>query len=404
MPQMPLADVKVLDLSRVLAGPLSAMVLADLGADVIKVEQPQTGDGTRDWGVEIAPHDSSYFSAFNRSKRSITLDLSAKEDQAVAFELAAEADVLVENFRAGTAETFGLGYETLKAVNPKLVYCAVAGYDRQGAEADRPGYDLVLQGETGLISINGSPDGGPLRFGLPVVDMFTGMSAAHAILGALLAARASGVGRRIDIALFDAGLVASSYFGLEALLRGGNPARYGNFHSAIVPYGVFAARDGEFVLAAGTNRQYEQLCRNVLGRPDLVEDERYATNLQRVRNRESLEPLLFAEFATRPRVEILEALKANDIPAGEVEGLFDAVTGRRAKEAGLIDDMPHPVAGTTPVMLPPWRFDGDRLPATRPPMLGEHNNQIDRSQRAGGLWEETPRYTTNLNQNRTIGP
>ena len=216
MPQLPLADVRVLDLSRVLAGPLSAMVLADLGADVIKVEQPQTGDGTRDWGVEIAPHDSSYFSAFNRSKRSITLDLGAKEDQAVAFELAAEADVLVENFRAGTAETFGLGYEALKAVNPKLVYCAVAGYDRQGAEADRPGYDLVLQGETGLMSINGAPDGGPLRFGLPVVDMFTGMSAAHAILGALLAARASGVGRRIDIALFDAGLVASSYFGLEA--------------------------------------------------------------------------------------------------------------------------------------------------------------------------------------------
>lgn len=358
-----------------LAGPLATMVLADLGADVIKVEQPGNGDGTRDWGIEIAPHDSSYNYAFNRNKRSVTLDLNDAEERAKVRALAIGADVIVENFRAGTMEKFGLGYEALRKENPALVYCAISGYDRAGDEAARPGYDLVLQGETGLMSINGEAEQGPLKFGLPVVDMFTGMSAGHAILGALLQAKLAGVGRRIDIALFDGGLVASVYLGTEALLRGKSPQRWGNFHAAIVPYGVFQASDGPFVLAAGTNRHFALLCSDVLHRPELAEDARFRTDLVRVQNRAALETDLAQEFACRTRSDILADLVRAGIPGGEVDDLHAALTGPRAG-TGLVAWQLHPVAGSVPVMAAPWRLDGARAPAARPPMLGEHNGDL----------------------------
>jgi crotonobetainyl-CoA:carnitine CoA-transferase CaiB-like acyl-CoA transferase len=380
---LPLAGIRVLDLSRVLAGPMSAMVLADLGADVIKLEQPGTGDGTRDWGKAIGQHDSTYFHAFNRSKRSAVADLAAAEGQALVRALAADADVLVENFRRGTMERFGLGYDELKQLNPRLVYCAVAGYDAAGDEAGRPGYDLVLQGETGVMATNGETGGQPLKFGLPVVDMFTGMAAAQAMLAALMSAKLTGQGRRIDVSLFDVGLSLSSYYGLEALVSGSEVPRYGNFHSSIVPYGVFDAEDGPFVLAAGTTRQYQQLCRAVIERPDLAEDARFATNLDRVRNRGALMAELVVEFTRRKRALLLGRLAELEVPAGEVFGLHEALAGNRAT-AMLTSHEDE--TGTAPGFLPPWRFDGVRPGARRPPRLGQHTDEV-----ASLLWREPPR-------------
>jgi len=352
------------------------MVLADLGADVVKIEQPGTGDGTRDWGKSVGPRESTYFHAFNRSKRSAVADLTAPEGQALVRALIADADVVVENFKRGTMERFGLGYEALKAINPALVYCAVAGYDPAGEEAGRPGYDLVLQGETGVMATNGEPDGQPLKFGLPVVDMFTGMAAAQAMLAALLSAKLTGEGRRIEVSLFDCGVSLTSYYGLEALVKGTEVPRYGNFHSSIVPYGVFDAQDGPFVLAAGTTRQFQQVCRAVIDRPDLADDPRFAANLDRVKNRDALMAELTVEFGKRKRAPMLEKLAELDVPAGEVAGLHEALTSKRAgamvTQFGEAEGIP-----AAPGFLPPWRFDGERPGARRPPQLGQHTEEIN---------------------------
>ncbi len=374
MANRPLAGVRVLDLSRVLAGPLSGMVLADLGADVIKIERPGTGDGTRDWGMEIGPQESTYFHAFNRSKRSVTADFADHADRALIRSLASEADILVENFLPGTLERFGLDYEHLRQANPRLVYCAIGGYDAAGAEAGRAGYDLVLQGESGVMATNGHADGPPLKFGLPVVDVITGMYAVQAMLGALYAARNSGRGMRIDLSLADCGIALTSYFGLEALLQRQEMPRYGNMHSSIVPYGVFEAEDGPFVLAAGTTQQFRKLCIDVLGRLDLADDARFATNLDRVRNRVVLQAELALEFAHRRRQVLLSQLAALGIPAGEVAGLYEALSGpRSAAMTTSYRDAGKPKA---PGLLPPWRLDGIRPPARRPPQLGEHNEEV----------------------------
>jgi crotonobetainyl-CoA:carnitine CoA-transferase CaiB-like acyl-CoA transferase len=372
---LPLKGVVVVDLSRVLAGPLSTMILGDLGADVVKIEHPERGDDTRDWGVPFAPKETTYFASFNRNKRSVALDLTSEADREAARALCAQADVVVENFKAGGAEKFGLGYDALRGINPRLVYCAISGYDRQGPEAARPGYDLVIQGESGVMSINGEPGRPPLKFGIAAVDMFTAMYASQAILAALFERQRTGTGRRIDLALYDCGVMISSYYGLESLLQGEDPPRYGNAHPSIVPYGVFDAKDGPLVIAVGNNRQFQDFCR-VLGCRDVAGDERFATNLQRSRNRHAVLAILEPLVAARPRAELLAALADVGIPCGEVLGLHAALTGERSRAAGLIGDHPHPVAGSIPLYNPPWRFDGERLPVTRPPMLGEHTREV----------------------------
>jgi crotonobetainyl-CoA:carnitine CoA-transferase CaiB-like acyl-CoA transferase len=376
MADLPLLGVKVLDFSRVLAGPLSAMVLGDLGADVLKIEHPLRGDDTRDWGLPIAPGDTTYFYSFNRNKRSATFDLASAEGQAAVKRLVKEADVVVENFKAGGMEQFGLGYEALRAINPKLIYCAISGYDRAGPEAARPGYDLVVQGESGLMSINGEADRPPLKLGIAAVDLFTGMYAAQGILAALFQAERTGQGKRIDLALYDCGVVLSSYYGLEALLMDKDPPRVGNAHPSIVPYGVFEAADGPLVIAVGNNEQFRNFCTDVLGRPDLADDERYDTNLKRARNREALLSVLDAELATHKRADLLQSLTRNRIPCGEVLGLHEALVSNRTADAGIIGTHDRPGAGQVHVMSPPWRFDGERLPVRRPPMLGEHNDEV----------------------------
>ena len=374
---LPLAGVRVLDLSRVLAGPLCAQVLGDFGAEVIKVEHPKRGDDTRDWGLRVGKTETAYFNSMNRNKRSITVDLQTAEGQRLVLELARQCDVVVQNFKFGGAEKMGLGYEQVKAVKPDIIYCSVSGYDRHGPEASRPGYDLVIQGESGLMAINGEPTQAPLKFGVAAVDMFTGMYAAQAVLAALFERQRTGQGRHVEMALFDCGLMISAYYGLEALLMQKDPPRYGNAHPSIVPYGVFDAQDGPLIIAVGNNAQFERFCTDVIDRPDLAADERYKTNLVRGQNRDTLVPELLRELRARPRALLLQRLAAVGIPCGEVLGLYEALTSPRAASAGLVTQQPHPVAGHTHVMAPPYRLDGERLPVRcAPPQLGEATEEV----------------------------
>ena len=374
---LPLAGVRVLDFSRVLAGPLCAMVLGDFGADVYKVEHPVRGDDTRDWGLRVGDTETAYFNSVNRNKRSIGLDLQEPADRATALALARECDVVVHNFKAGGMERLGLGWEALRAANPRLVYCAISGYDSRGPEAARPGYDLLVQGEAGLMAMNGEAGQPPLKFGVAVVDLMTGMYAAQAVLAALYQREKTGRGRLIEMALFDCGVTVTAYYGLEALLMGSDPPRYGNSHPSIVPYGVFDAADGPIVIAVGTNAQYRKLCVDVLKRPELATDERFATNVARSANRAELLPDLQGEFARRSRAVLLDGMTASGIPCGEVLGLHEALTSARAQRSGLVTEQPHPVAGTTHVVAPPYRLDGERLPIRHPPpQLGASGEAI----------------------------
>ncbi|MEX8193668.1 CaiB/BaiF CoA transferase family protein [Comamonas guangdongensis] len=373
----PLEGVKVLDLSRVFAGPLCGMVLADFGAEVVKVEHPGRGDDTRDWGMRIGKTETTYYNSMNRNKRSITLDLQTPEGVKILHELLPQFDVVIHNFKTGGAEKLGLGYEQLKTIKPDLIYCAVAGYDSSGPEAKRPGYDLVIQGEAGLMALNGDAGMPPLKFGVAVVDLVTGMYAAQAVLAALFRRERTGKGRLIEMALYDSGITVTGYYGLDALQLGHDPERYGNAHPSIVPYGMYEAADGPLIIAVGNNSQFDKFCRQVVLRPDIVEEQRFSTNVNRARNRLELLPMLKELIGSFPRDLLLERLTAAGIPCGRVAGLHEALTSERTRRSGLLRDMPHPVAGTTPVFAPPYRLDGQRLPIRHaPPTLGEGTREV----------------------------
>lgn len=374
--ELPLAGIRVLDLSRILAGPWCGQVLADLGAEVIKVEHPARGDDTRDWGMRLGARNTCYFNAVNRNKRSIGVDLGHPEGLALVRELAHGSDVVIQNFKAGGADKLGLGYEALSAGNPGLIYCSIAGYGSDGPEAARPGYDLVIQGESGLMGMNGTDDQPPLKFGVAIVDLFTGQYAAQAVLAALVQRGRTGKGRHVELALFDCGLSVTSYYGLEALALGEDPPRYGNAHPSIVPYGVFDCADGPIVLTVGNNAQFERFCREVIARPDLAADPRYATNLERTARRSELLPVIEAELRARPRAELLGKLAASGIPCGEVLGLNQALRSPRAAQAGMVVEA-HDDAGAPAVLAPPYRLDGERAPLRhRPPGLGQDTGAI----------------------------
>ncbi|GAC1318260.1 MAG: CaiB/BaiF CoA-transferase family protein [Collimonas sp.] len=374
---LPLAGVRVLDLSRVLAGPWCGMVLGDLGAEVIKVEHPERGDDTRDWGMRVGSTETAYFNSVNRNKRSISLDLQTPEGQEIARELAKKSDVVIQNFKFGGIDKLGLGYDQLRETQPELIYCSITGYDSSGPEATRPGYDLVVQGEAGLMAINGEPDQPPLKFGVAAVDLFTGMYSAQAVLAALFERQKTGKGRHIEMALFDCGLMITAYYGLEALLLGQDPPRYGNAHPSIVPYGVFDAEDGPLVITVGNNSQFARFCSDVIQRPDLAEDQRFKTNMNRAANREALMPEIKRELGSRKRKDLLELLTRSGIPCGEVLGLHEALTSKRATDAGLVTAQPHPEVGSVSVLAPPYRFDGKRLPVRNaPPQLGEGTKEV----------------------------
>lgn len=374
---LPLAGVRVLDLSRVFAGPMCGQVLGDFGAEVIKVEHPARGDDTRDWGMRVGDTETTYYNGMNRNKRSVTLDLQSAEGNRIVHELLPQCDVVIHNFKSGGAEKLGLGYAQLKALRPDLIYCAIAGYDSSGPEAKRPGYDLVIQAETGLMALNGVAGTPPLKFGVAVVDLITGMYAAQAILAALFARERSGQGRLIEMALYDCGLTVTGYYGLDALKLGHDPARYGNDHPSIVPYGMFEAADGPLIIAVGNNAQFDKFCRFCIERPDIADDARFRTNVERARHREALKPLLDQLIRGFARDVLLERMAEHGIPCGKVAGLHEALTSERTRRGQLVQDMPHPVAGSVPTFAPPYRLDGVRLPIRHaPPTLGGSTREV----------------------------
>ena len=374
---MPLEGVRVLDLSRVFAGPMCGMVLADFGAEVVKIEHPGRGDDTRDWGLRVGKTTTTYFNAMNRNKRSITVDLQTPEGVKIIHDLLPQFDVVIQNFKTGGADKLGLGYEQLKAIKPDLIYCSIAGYDSSGPEATRPGYDLVIQAETGLMNINGEPTQPPLKFGIAVVDLMTGMYAAQAVLAALFRRERTGKGRHVEMALYDCGLMVTAYYGLDALKLGHDSPRIGNAHPSIVPYGMFDAADGPLIIAVGNNGQFERFCRDVIQRPDIPDNPNYKTNLDRATHRDTLVPIILSAIKAMPRAQLLERLNACGIPCGEVAGVHEALTSERTTRSGLVKRFDHPEGGDVDVFAPPYRLDGQRLPIRSvPPTLGEGTREL----------------------------
>ena len=371
----PLQGIRVLDLSRVLAGPYCTMVLGDLGAEVIKVEPPE-GDETRGWGPPFAGGESAYYLCVNRNKRDIVINLKTDEGKAVLRELAIQSDVLVENFRPGTLEKFGLDFATLHALNPKLIYCSITGFGQTGSMKDKPGYDFMIQALGGLMSITGEPDGEPMKTGVAVVDLFAGQNAIIAILAALQARALTGEGQHLDIALFDSQLgwlanVASNY-----LISGKLPKRHGNAHANIVPYQSFQASDGWFAIAVGNDRQFARLC-ELLGKPELAVDEKFSTNSARVQNRAEIIPMLASIFKTTSVSEWLRKLDEAEIPCGPINNFEQVFSMPQVKEREMLVQMQHPTIGTLPLVGSPLKMSATpvayRLP---PPLMGEHTEEI----------------------------
>jgi len=373
----PLKGRKVLDLSRVLAGPWATMILGDLGADVIKVERPGSGDDTRHWGPPFAGGEAAYYLCANRNKRSLALDIAVPEGQAIVRELAAKADVVVENFRPGALAKYGLDYDALRVVNPRIVYCSITGYGHDSPEADRAGYDYVVQGEGGLMAVTGPIDGPPMKVGVAVADLFTGNAAAQAILAALIAADRDGVGQHIDMALIDCQLAMLANVGSAALVSGGEPKRWGNAHPTIVPYELFDCADAPIVLAVGNDRQFRALCVKVIARPELADDPRFAGNADRVTNRAALVPLIAAALATKAADEWLDALEARGIPAGKVRGVHEALSHPTARARGMVRETPHPTIPGLELVASPLKLSQTPVEWNRaPPLLGEHGEEI----------------------------
>lgn len=371
---LPLSGIRVADLSRVLAGPLATMLLADLGADVVKVERPETGDDTRGWGPPFVGRDAAYFLSLNRNKRSVVLDLESEPGRRLARRLVLASDVLVENFRPGLMERFGLGYDSLAAEAPGLVYCSLTAFGEDGAAAARPGYDVIVQALSGLMSITGHPGGEPTKAGVALLDVICGLYAANAIQAALLGRRETGLGRRVTVSLFDASVAALVNQAANHLLGGLVPAPMGNAHPNIVPYQVFRAADRPFVLAAGNDRLFARTCK-VLGRAAVADDERFATNEARVRNRDELISILEDAFAERTAHEWLDALEDAGVPCALVRSIDEVFASPEG--AATIVEVPDPERGPLPLVASPIRLDGERPPVRRPPpRLGEHTDEI----------------------------
>lgn len=374
-----LTGIRVLDFSRVLAGPFCTMMLGDLGADVLKVEQPELGDESRQWGPpwfgEGEDRLSAYFISVNRNKRSLALNLKSNEGRDLARRLAAQADIVVENFKVGGMAEFGLSQADLRPLNPGLIYCSITGFGQDGPYRDRPGYDYVIQAMSGLMSITGPADGAPHKVGVAVADVFTGLYALSAILAALHYRNRTGQGQYIDLALLDSQIAAMVNVASNALISGQESPRLGNEHPNIVPYQTFAAADGEFVLAVGNDRQFAALCR-LIGQPELAEDIRFATNPARLAHRPELVGLLGEVFKQQSAVEWVEGLLALGIPAGPIQGVRASLRDAQVQARGLVQTIPSPL-GEIPLVMSPAQLSlspaSVRLP---PPRLGEHSDEL----------------------------
>jgi crotonobetainyl-CoA:carnitine CoA-transferase CaiB-like acyl-CoA transferase len=383
----PLSHVRVLDLSRVLAGPWAGQNLADLGAEVIKVERPKAGDDSRGYGPPWVKdrdgrdtRDSAYFTCANRGKKSVTINLASDKGQALVRALAAKCDVLLENYKFGDLARYGLGYDDLRKVNPRLVYCSVTGFGQTGPLRERPGFDFMIQGMGGMMSVTGEPDGapggGPQRAGVPVADIFTGMYASIAVCAALAHRAETGAGQHLDLALLDSQIALLAYQNTNFFATGVPPRRIGNLHPNIVPYQPFRTKDGEVIVACGNDNLYRKLC-EAAGCGELASDPRFASNGKRVENRAELTRLLQAIFERRHTREWVELLDAAGVPNGPINNLTQVYEEPQVKARGIRVEMDHPVAGKLPTVASPMRFSRTpleyRLP---PPLLGEHTDEV----------------------------
>jgi crotonobetainyl-CoA:carnitine CoA-transferase CaiB-like acyl-CoA transferase len=386
---LPLSGVRVLDLSRVLAGPLAAQMLADLGAEVIKIERPGAGDDSRAYGPPFiggdagqAAGESGFFHSCNRGKQSVTVDLAHPEGQAIVRELAAKADVLVENFRVDTLAKYGLDYASLKKVNPKLVYCSITGYGQTGPKRFAPGYDAIFQAQCGLMSMTGIPDGqpggGPMKAGPSLVDILTSQYASTAIIAALYHRDLhDGQGQHIDMALMDCGVAAMTHYTQQYLVSGIKPPRRGTAGNGGVPSQMFKGSDGKYVmLTVGNNTQWGRFCK-VLQRPDLITDPRFDTGPRRIVNRDALIPILSDVFIARPATDWLAELDAADIPCGPINDLDDVFADEQVKHRGLKVSVPHPMVGQVELLTNPIRLSDTPIDSAVPnPALGQHTRQV----------------------------
>ena len=379
----PLEDLRVLDISRALAGPYCTMMFGDFGADVIKVELPHHGDESRNWGppflgspYESYPGESAYFLGVNRNKRSVTIDLKSSDGQDIIKNLAGVSDVFVENFRTGTLEKMGLGYEDLHTLNPRLIYCSISGYGRTGPYAERPGYDFIIQAEGGIMGVTGPVDGPPFRVGISIIDITTGIFASSAVLAALHSREITGEGQLIDISLLDTSAALLANVASNYLAGGVEPRRMGNAHFNIAPYEVFRARDRWFTLGAANTRQWEKLC-EVIGKPELKVDPLFITNQDRVANREALAKILNEAFIKKDANEWLVKLEEAGIPSGPINTIEDVFNHPQASTRNLKVEIEHPTAGM--VSLPGFPYKMSQTPAglhRPPPRLGEHTEEV----------------------------
>jgi crotonobetainyl-CoA:carnitine CoA-transferase CaiB-like acyl-CoA transferase len=383
----PLGHVRVLELSRVLAGPWAAQTLADLGASVIKVEKPGAGDDTRSYAPPYAANrdgsqisESAYFLSTNRGKRSVTIDFIHPEGQKLVQALAAKSDVVIENFKVDGLAKYGLDYPSLQPLNPGLIYCSITGFGQTGPYRHKPGYDFMIQGIGGLMSITGEPDqrpgGGPMKVGVAVADIFTGLYAAIAILGALAHRDRTGGGQYIDLALLDTQVAVLANQAMNYLVTGVAPQRLGNAHPNIVPYQVFVASDGHIIVAVGNENQFARMC-EVIGRSELASDARFATNASRVNNRDELIAILQGIFAARTMRDWLESLERAGVPCGPINTVADVFADRQVQARGLKLDLPHPSIGLVPSVANPIKYSATPISySSAPPMLGADTDEI----------------------------
>ncbi len=380
----PLSGIRVLELARILAGPWCGQTLADLGADVIKVERPGAGDDTRGWGPPFMEDkdggrlSSSYNLACNRGKRSIAVDFETPEGQRIVRKLAARSDVILENFKFGGLKKYGLDYETLSAENPRLIYCSITGFGQDGPYKHRAGYDLLVQGMGGIMDITGDPEGQPTRLGVAFADVFTGVYSTLAVTSALYERERTGKGAHIDMALLDTIVSVLANQATYYLVSGEPPRRMGNAHASVVPYQTFPTKDGWMLIACGNDGQFAKMM-NVLGEPEMAKDERYATNTARVVNRETLIPRLYDLTAKLTKAELAEKFEAVGVPAGPINNLAEVFADPQVIARGMRVDLPHPAAkgGAIPGVRSPMTIGGRRAVADRaPPQLGEHTQDI----------------------------
>ena len=387
MKQGPLSHIKVLDLSRVLAGPWAGQVLADLGADVIKVEKPGAGDDTRSWGPPFLKgtdgqdtREACYFIAANRGKRSITVDISKPDGQAIIRQLAAQSDIVLENYKVGTLTRYGLSYDDLKAVNPAIIYCSVTGFGQTGPLAKLPAYDFMIQAMGGLMSVTGErdsePGGGPQKVGMPIIDIMTGMWTAVGVLAALARRQQTGEGEYIDLAMLDVMVATIANQGMNYLVSGRTPQRMGNKHPNIQPQDVFNCLDGQMVLAVGNDGQFAKFC-EAMGHPQVANDERYATNGARVTNLEPLMEFVTREIGKRTRAECIDVLRQYGVPCGPINTIPEVLNDPQIVHRQMLRYLPHPTAGTVPQIVSPLKFTQMPLQFDdAPPLLGAHTHEV----------------------------